>query len=297
MFYKVLVNVEGRDGGHDAMALAKLLRAEGGALTLVNLYRGGHVWRGYGAASELAEQHRAAELLAQAREEASTAVHVSAHGASSVGRGLHKLAEAVKADLLVIGSSPQGVLHRVLVGDDTRAALNGAPCAVAIAPTGFSRDASVLHKIGVGYDGSTESRRALAVAREIASTSDAELSAFEAVAVPTFVAHGRSALDGTSLDELIDEARQRIAELGGVEAHAGYGRPAEELAHYGASLDLLVIGSRGYGPIGRLVHGSTAHDLVRSARCPLLIVPRGARPAGAPATEGGRATGSIGAPA
>jgi len=43
---------------------------------------------------------------------------------------------------------------------------------------------------------------------------------------------------------------------------------------YSASLNLLVVGSLGYGPIGRLIHGSTSQELVRMARCPLPVLPR-----------------------
>jgi nucleotide-binding universal stress UspA family protein len=136
-----------------------------------------------------------------------------------VGRGLHELREVIEADLLVVGSSRRGLLGRVLIGDDTRAALNGAPCAVAIAPTGFASEPAVMRKVGVGYDGSPES---------------------------------------------------------------AYGQPAEELAVYSASLDLLIVGSRGYGPIGRLIHGSTSQQLARSARCPLLVLTRRARAIEAP---------------
>ena len=46
---------------------------------------------------------------------------------------------------------------------------------------------------------------------------------------------------------------------------------------YSASLDLLIVGSRDYGPIGRLVHGSTSQQLARMARCPLLVLTRSAR--------------------
>ncbi|MGN6169163.1 MAG: universal stress protein [Solirubrobacteraceae bacterium] len=63
----------------------------------------------------------------------------------------------------------------------------------------------------------------------------------------------------------------------------------EELAVYSASLDLLVIGSRGYGPIGRLVHGSTALQLSRTARCSLPVLTRAARRAtSSGASEDGR---------
>ena len=75
----------------------------------------------------------------------------------------------------------------------------------------------------------------------------------------------------------VNEAMERIGALGGVEAHVAYGDAAEELALYSASLDLLVVGSRGYGPIGRLIHRSTSRKLTHMARCPLLVLPRSAR--------------------
>jgi nucleotide-binding universal stress UspA family protein len=39
-------------------------------------------------------------------------------------------------------------------------------------------------------------------------------------------------------------------------------------------MDVLVVGSRGYGPIKRLVLGSTSNYLQRHARCSLLVLPR-----------------------
>jgi hypothetical protein len=77
---------------------------------------------------------------------------------------------------------------------------------------------------------------------------------------------------------MVEGAREAITELG-VEAHVTYGDPAEELTVYSASVDLLVIGSRNYGPFGCLIHGSIAKQLARTARCPLLVLPRGARDA------------------
>jgi nucleotide-binding universal stress UspA family protein len=38
--------------------------------------------------------------------------------------------------------------------------------------------------------------------------------------------------------------------------------------------DLLVVGSRGYGPLGAVLLGSTSIPLARAARCPLLVTPR-----------------------
>jgi nucleotide-binding universal stress UspA family protein len=70
----------------------------------------------------------------------------------------------------------------------------------------------------------------------------------------------------------------------GVEGDVGYGQRGEELARFSEGLDLLLVGSRGYGPVGRLLNGSTSNYLSRHARCPLLVLPRSnarRRPAGA----------------
>ena len=278
MFKNVIVGIDGHQGGNDAVALARLLLGEGGRLTLAHVFPGeSHPWRGSNASYALLEEEDAKALLERTRDVEGVEADLRYAGDVSAGKGLHVLAEEVGADLLIIGSSQDGLLHRVMVGDETRRALNGAPCAVAIAPAGYSAEPKVVREIGVGYDGSPESEQAVAEARQLAAHYGAKLSAFEAISVPTYVFHGRTAPDMTPLGDLVDQARQRIVELGGVEAHAAYGAPAEELALYSASLDLLVVGSRDYGPLGRLMHGSTSHQLARMARCPLLVLTRASR--------------------
>jgi nucleotide-binding universal stress UspA family protein len=238
-----------------------------------------YVYRGASAAYEAGERERARELLEKVRGETEVQAHMRWREAPSVGRGLHELCEVIGADLLVVGSSRRGLLGRVLIGDDTRAALNGAPCAIAIAPTGYSAQSVAMREIGVGYDGSPESEHAVAIARRIAAECGAKLSAFEAVSLPTYAFIGGPAPIDDALEQLVDDARDRITALGGVEPHAAYGRPVEELAVYSASLDLLIVGSRSYGPIGRLIHGSTSLELAGAARCPLLVLTRAARDA------------------
>ena len=131
-----------------------------------------------------------------------------------------------------------------------------------------------MREIGVGYDGSPESEHALDVARELAAQHDAKLSAFEAASVST-AAFGPGLLPlSDAIDTLVKHARERIASVGEIEPHAAYGATVEELTVYSASLDLLIVGSRGYGPVGRLIHGSTSQQLARTARCPLLVLAR-----------------------
>jgi nucleotide-binding universal stress UspA family protein len=47
-------------------------------------------------------------------------------------------------------------------------------------------------------------------------------------------------------------------------------------ARASADLDLLVVGSRGYGPLRAVLLGSVSTPVVRSAQSPLVVLPRGA---------------------
>lgn len=287
MFGKAIVGVEESSGGRDAIALAKRLVAPDGKLMLAHVVSTS-TWeplasRAADAAGERAkpgERDRAEEILRTARDQAIASrrsISLKVLWSPWVGRGLHELAGIEDADLLVLGSSRRAMLGRVLVGDHTHAALNGAPCAVAVAPAGYCEHFGAVRRIGVGYDGSPESEAALEVARRLAAAHHAELSACTAVTVP-LPSVGPGPLPVSEVIEpLLQNARERIAELGGVEPLAGYGPPVEVLANYSASVDLLVVGSRSSGPIGRLVHGSTSDELARTARCALLVLPRSAR--------------------
>ena len=187
-------------------------------------------------------------------------------------------AEEQGADLLVVGSCSHGVFGRAMLGDDTRAALNGAPCAVAIASRGYADHPTPIAKVGVGYNGSPESKAALAVARELAAPTRRTVHALEVVSIPTyaFTAGSSRPSIGESIDVMLQEANARMKALPDVEGRAVYGLTGEELAAFGDEVDLLVVGSRGYGPVRRLVLGSTSDYLERHARCSLLVLPRAA---------------------
>ena len=293
MFGSVVIGVDESGGGRDAVALASDLVGLTGRVTLVhvlptNPYDLHEAAEAYRASEPLGSfddfvKARALALLEKIRARVwphpgELEIEVRAVVSSSVGRCLHEAAEDTSADLLVVGSSRRNLLGRVFMGDDTRAALNGAPCAVAIAPTGYGDHPTRIAAIGVGYDGSPESEYALQVARELAARHEATLSAATAISVPVS-SFGPGPLPlRDAIDALVTEARERLRGLGDCEAQVGYGAPVDVLAHFSASLDLLVIGSRGYGPVGRLVHGSTSRRLMRGARCALLVLPRAAAP-------------------
>ena len=275
MFKNVLVGIDGGPHGRDGVALASSLLARGGTMTLAHVHAGGA--RSTTAITPgLAREEEAAsmDLLERERMASGVEAQLASVLATSPGRGLHEEAERRQADLLVVGSCSRGLLGRVFVGDDARAALNGAPCAVAIAARGFSERATALSRIAVGYDGSPESEAALVSARKLAAAGDARIIALETVAPHIYgpIGLGATVVDNTSA--LIEEAELRLGALAGVEHRAVLGLAGEELAALGGEVDLIVVGSRAYGPVRRIVHGSTSNYLERHARCSLLVMPR-----------------------
>ncbi len=276
MFENVIVGVDGRPNGRDAIALASRLVGPKGKLTLAHIHPGAA--RPVHATTPgllSAEREASHELLERERTDADVQAELVSYAASTPGRGLHDLAEENQGDLLVVGSCSRGPAGRVLLGDDTRGALNGAPCAVAIAARGYAEHPLPVAAIGVGYDGSTESEIALAKARELAAGNRAVVRALEVVSIPNyaFTGFGAPAL-GDSIETMISEAEERMSQIDGVEGRAVYGLSGEELAAFGEEVQLLVVGSRGYGPMKRLILGSTSDYLERHARCSVLVLPR-----------------------
>ena len=75
-----------------------------------------------------------------------------------------------------------------------------------------------MREIGVGYDASPESEHALGVARKLAAEKHTKLSAFEVVALPSYVYLGAPGLlAAESIRHPLDSARQRLGALDGVE--------------------------------------------------------------------------------
>ena len=270
MFWNVIVGVADLEAGRDALALALQLasrvRPPTCAYVQVVMPKPGP---DPGARSLAADRRRALERLAALQDGSRDSRLVSVE-ARSVAGGLHELARRHQADLLVIGASRRDDYERLLVGDDTRAVLENAPCPVAVAPTGYATHPPDLETVGAAYDGSPESMRAVAVAQTLGREHGAHVSAFEAILVPVD-AHD-PANPQPEIDRDVDQARSQMAALGDVEPRAAAGDPQEEVKRYAASVDLLVVGSHRYRLIDRLTTGSLAQRLAYRAPCALLVL-------------------------
>jgi nucleotide-binding universal stress UspA family protein len=271
MFDTVVIAVDGREGGRDAIALARQLAAPSAGLTLVHIF--GSDWLlGRGMTEQMPLERAEARALLERERDASG---VSAELIVAGDRRLQQLATQRGADLLVIGACQRAPLGRVLLGDDTHAALTRAPCAVAVAPHGYARTAGQLNTIGVGYDGSPQGEQALAAAIALGKSHDAEVRARWVVSLEEVSdAHPIPADWQRSAAELVNDRARRMAALECAHGEAVYGGPREELEHMSHRVDLLVLGSRDYGPFERLFHGSVSGHVLRHAACPVLVLPR-----------------------
>lgn len=262
----------------DAVALGTALAAALGAeLLLAHIFPYEPLALGGVGPFPLAQE--SAEILALAERLAPPGTRSEARPSTSPARGLHALAQDVGADLLVVGSSHRGPLGRVILGSHAEGVLSGAPCAVAVAPRGLATRGWELDEIAAAYDGSADASRGLARARRLADAVGARLLLFAvAPLAPLEWSAYAYQPDWHSLQELRrEDLERRLAEAAdGAATEVVLGDVVEELRRLTERVDLLVLGSRAYGPIKRVVMGATGHRVVREAACPVLVVPRSA---------------------
>jgi len=291
MFHSIVAASDGLMRGRDAVALAaRVAQAAGARLTVVGAYQDPLLPLPPQIAAH-AEQHRQTEhAITAIRDELAPGAHVVTTPDYSPSRAVRRAARLERADLIVVGSSHRRRLRRMLEGDHALQIADGAPCAVAVVPDG-TPDAGALDRIAVGLDGTPESRAALELAHELAARAGAELFVLVVAdneaplwALPA-TGTGRSVDWSALFDERLGGARglleRTLAEIDDVPAAGDVvlGDPARELLDASDSADLLVLGSRSWGPSARVVLGRATEQVVRRAPGAILIVPR---PVGAP---------------
>ena len=203
----------------------------------------------------------------------------------SAAHALHDLAGSEHAEIIVVGSSHTGRLGRVAPGSTGERLLHGAPCAVAIVPDGYAARADQpIRRIGVAYDASDEAIAAVAAGVELARALSAELEIIGVVVPHTYAATGMmgAAAYMTPEDELErfvqDDLDAVIAGLpDDIKADTVLlaGDAADQLGEHSQGLDLMLAGSRGYGPLRSVLVGGVSGRLMHTVHCPVVIVPRG----------------------
>lgn len=281
----ILIGVDATARSEDAIAFGRqLAQATTAAIVVTSIVRGPAEPGSPAREDALATVRRMSGLLAGVDPER---IHIGVTSGRSPAQGLHELATSESAALLVVGSTHTGHLGRVRPGSTGERLLIGAPCAVAVVPYGYrtQRD-HPLKRIGVAYDGSVESKSALGAAVAAARALDAALEVI--TVIPSDVYGAPALMAGPSYIVVADDVEadirkdleETVAALPDDVAAEGVvleGRPWRRLADKSAELDLLFVGSRGYGPLQAVILGGTSGPLMREAQCPLVALPREAR--------------------
>ncbi len=278
------VHVAGYDGTAESRAAVKfaaqLARPGGGRVIAVTAYEAPAPSLGKGGAiaadALLAEEARHAAALTLGD------LHVEGvERVTQLGRpapALCSVAEREDAALIVVGATHRGVLGRIAPGSLAERLVHGAPCAVAVAPA--ERRSTPIRTIAVAYDGGAESAAALTAAQVLAKEHGATLRVLAACNAPTLsVDVPLMEIKSPAFDHLDADVQRIVAELPDALHPSGevLKGPAGHalVAACERGVDLLIAGSRSYGPLRGALIGSVSRYLVDHASCPVLIVPRG----------------------
>ena len=277
---RILVGYDGSDGGRDALALTRILaEALEASVLVVTVLPYGPLPIPYEILDE-EKAERAQPLFEEAEGRlGKLEVETRAFGGGSPAGVINDLAEKEGLDTIVVGSPHRGPVGRTLIGSVADGLLHGAPCEVTVAPHGYAaEEQGPFRTIAVAYDDTPESKAALLRAEAIALACQATVVVYT-VSAPPAVVPGASGYTPAILPEVgaivtraVKQVDERLAATG--RALSGVPGPAIVEACEEAGADLLVAGSRGYGPVMRVLLGSVSTQLAHKAPCPVLVVPR-----------------------
>ncbi|MEJ3404769.1 universal stress protein [Rathayibacter sp. YIM 133350] len=271
--------------GADVLALAgPWSRASGRTLVVVTVYPG-HAPIGIGRVDTewVAYNREEAEyLLAEARTalgDGAESAQFRAVAADSAAHGLHNVLEASgPGAITLIGSRSAQGTRRTAPGSTAERLLQGAPGPVVLVPWDYEQLASSPPtRIAIAYIDTPDGAAALASARAVAGELDAALE-LVSVLPDTLVRPslgeqvGFAAAQRAQFTSAVTSA---AASVGGT-SRLLEGPVVDALSDLQSSdVDLLVVGSRGYGPARRVLLGGVSSKVLNHARVPVMVVPRG----------------------
>lgn len=283
---KIIIGYQGDERGDDALALGRVLAETLGARPVVTTVA---LWPAYLMSPEDrdAALHREFDEVLEVAGDRLRDLDPDTRlaEAKSAAGELIATAEGEQAAAIVIGSSHHGFLGRIALGSVGRSLVHGAPCAVAVARTGLAaEDNHHLLQVGVAFDGSAEAWGALEAGIGIAERTHGRLTVLTVADFPSYgLGSAWSAMSAPALADAERSDKQRILDLALGRVPSGLpvqgrlltGVAGSLLAEASGEFDLLIMGSRGYGPIGRTFLGGTATHVIHSAQCSVMVLPRG----------------------
>ncbi|MFO8075004.1 MAG: universal stress protein [Egibacteraceae bacterium] len=185
--------------------------------------------------------------------------------------------------MIVVGSRGLGGFKGLLLGSVGRQLAEHAPCPVTVVPRTTPVDPVSLETIVVGVDGSAHAARAMLCATDFAGRAGAEVVVAHAVDTVEPLDPGahvpevdpRPELDART--ELVEEWATPLRQLGvPYRVRVVEGDPRATLLEVAEEegADAVVVGSRGRGPVRKLLLGSVAASVAQYSPVPVTIVPR-----------------------
>jgi nucleotide-binding universal stress UspA family protein len=282
MFERIVVGYAGDRAGRDGIVLASQLASMCDAeLTIVSPY---HPLLST-VPSDVAELRARGEVAALLGDRAPTGIKWHWSNASWPIHALHGIAEYEQAQAIVFGAAPERLERRRL--EVMERMVHGAPCAVVVAPAGYAdREHGEIRRIGVGFVDTPEARQALELGSEFAHRPGVEVRAIAGASLsPALLGYvSMSPLLPSVQQEIREETEAALAravgDIGGespmgLEVQAG--DPSHLLVSASSELDLLILGSRAYGPLRHALLGSVSAEVMRGSLCPVLVLPRQTR--------------------
>ena len=284
---KVLIGVDGSERSEDAVAFGRALALAAGAPVILAAARRSDPLRPGAHAHEIFLREEAKSTLARL-----TSAFDDVHAVelrplvanTSPAHALQALAEQEDAGIIVVGSSHTGRLGRVLLGSTAERLLHGAPCPVAVVPLGYRARSTPVHPVvGCAYRPTEDGEASLAAAEELALALSASLRVAQVIEpLARIYDSGEIPLNFPEINASIyaDTERvliERVARVSAVLESEGTlhsGRSADVLIGLSETVDILVMGSRGYGPLKAVLLGGVSGQVIRSAACPVVVVPR-----------------------
>ncbi|MBI2077224.1 MAG: universal stress protein [Euryarchaeota archaeon] len=274
---RILVAVDGTGGAAAALAWARRVATlDGGRVWAIVVLPPSSMYAGYArkagwknATPRLLElDERNGQRILDAAVDELRAAHVPAEGLLVRGfpaAEINKAARNVQADLVVVGSHGHGGRKRFLLGSVADGIKEGAPCSVLIAkrPPGKG-------EILAPVDGSEPSRLAGGFALRLAHAWRRKVVVVHVYEVPWLgwpedgPYEFREIVRNLSLN-----GRSRL-----VSYEIGYGHPGKKLIQLFATRrpDLVVMGSRGLGPLRAALTGSVSNRVAHESPASVLLV-------------------------
>ncbi|MCD0448877.1 universal stress protein [Actinocorallia sp. API 0066] len=189
------------------------------------------------------------------------------------------VAHGRRAELLVLGRNADHPFGAGILGSVSAQVVGHATGPTVLVREGQAPPEAGPGDIVVGVDGSPSSRDALRAAFLEAHLHEMPLTAYCAWP-PDAQVSGTPFLTDADLHDVCRERFEREVES----VYTAYpevkaakvfesGNAAEGLLAAASGAKLLVVGTRGRGPVRSLLLGSVSRAVVRGARCPVLVVP------------------------